>query len=229
MDNAATAEISPPPDVEATATAAETTTIICPILFWRPGHPVLSARTLPVDFGREEAMEHQALLRYMLTELLEALTATMYACTRPRSIGLAAPQIGVGLRVAVLDLATIAKEAGAPPPPQSVLELVNPRFVAGEKRRRLNESCLSLPTLDTKVDRFEEVTVAYEDRHGVSHEAKATKLFAQALQHELDHLDGRTIAERCGSGARGLLYSQLKKIRRTQFRGADAYLPGARA
>ena len=98
-------------------------------------------------------------------------------------IGLAAPQVGVGLRFAVLDLMPDEK-----PTP---LVLINPEIVAvGEELATREEGCLSLPGQYADVTRPAEVRVRYRDLDGTAHEIEGEGLLAACLQHEMDHLDG---------------------------------------
>lgn len=115
-------------------------------------------------------------------ELHERLKATCYAAN---GLGLAAPQIGVSLHVAFVDVGD-----GKP------LLLINPKIEAKEGTFRSQEGCLSIPGCSTFVTRARKVIVSYFREDGTEAEPLAARgLLAVALQHEIDHLDGRCVAD----------------------------------
>jgi peptide deformylase len=129
------------------------------------GDPRLRLVGQPVDaFGR------------YLHGLLDDLTETMRAAP---GVGLAAPQVGVPLQVAVVEVAG------------NVHELVNPRLVKGEGDDRDLEGCLSIPGYVAWVTRREKVWVVAQNRHGRKIKVNGAGLLARALQHEIDHLNGK--------------------------------------
>jgi peptide deformylase len=93
-------------------------------------------------------------------------------------IGLAANQVGVGLQVAVIELE------------EKVTELINPQIVRSSGEIVDWEGCLSIPGFVAEVKRHEKVTVKAKDRRGKEFRVKGEELFARALQHEIDHLNG---------------------------------------
>ena len=93
--------------------------------------------------------------------------------------GLAAPQVGVPLQVVVIEL-----------PEEDVITLINPEVVKSSGERGVMEGCLSLPGYRGEIKRWESVTVKGRDRHGKEIRIKAEGLLAQALQHEIDHING---------------------------------------
>ncbi|MFZ1720611.1 MAG: peptide deformylase, partial [Candidatus Moraniibacteriota bacterium] len=100
-------------------------------------------------------------------------------------IGLAAPQIGISLRLAVIEIS------------EERLVLINPTVSGHEKDRILfEEGCLSLPGKFLAIERFETVTVNYTDEHGKRQTLTTSGLLAIAIQHEIDHLDGILIVDR---------------------------------
>ena len=94
-------------------------------------------------------------------------------------VGLAAPQVGVPLRIAVIEL-----------PDEEIIVLVNPKIVKRSGERQIEEGCLSIPGYRGEIQRSEKVTVKGLDRFGREIRIKGDGLLAQALEHELDHLDG---------------------------------------
>jgi peptide deformylase len=129
------------------------------------GDPRLRLKGQPVDsFGK------------YLHELLDDLTQTMRAAP---GVGLAAPQVGLALQAAVVEVG------------DNVHELVNPRIVRGEGDDRDLEGCLSLPGYVAYVTRREKVWVVAQNRHGRKIKVAGTGLLSRALQHEIDHLNGK--------------------------------------
>lgn len=111
-----------------------------------------------------------------LGELIDDMFETMYEAD---GVGLAAPQVGVLRRVVVIDTG------------EQKMELVNPEIVTSSGRYGAFEGCLSFPGKSGYVERSEHVTVRGFDRHGNLQEIHADILGARAVEHELDHLDGR--------------------------------------
>jgi len=137
-----------------------------------------------------------------LTELVDDLAATMYDAP---GIGLAAPQVGVDLRVAVVDV--------APGEPESRLHvLVNPRIVEASGRVAGEEGCLSIPGLSERVDRPERIRLAARDLKGGAFELEAEGLLARACCHEIDHLDGILFFERLVGLRKELALRRLRKL-----------------
>ncbi|MDD4084280.1 MAG: peptide deformylase [Acholeplasmataceae bacterium] len=110
-----------------------------------------------------------------IKKLLGDMADTMYAAD---GVGLAAPQIGVSLRVVVIDVG------------EGLLELINPEILSMEGSCLNVEGCLSVPNFDGEVERAENVKLRYRDRNGKPFVIEAKGLLAIAIQHELDHLDG---------------------------------------
>ncbi|HSM09401.1 MAG TPA: peptide deformylase [Gemmatimonadota bacterium] len=128
--------------------------------------------------------------------LIDDLTDTMYA---EEGIGLAAPQVGVPLRVFVYDVQDPEIEPGA---------LINPRIVEAEGSVRESEGCLSIPGLTEIVERSARVVVEGLDREGEPVRIEADGLLSRCLQHERDHLDGVLFVDRVSPLKRKML---LKK------------------
>ncbi len=164
-------------------------------------HPILKTRAEPVASVDEG-------VRGLVDDMFE----TMYAAP---GIGLAAPQIGVGRRVVVLDVS----DKESPPAP---LALVNPEVVAtGETRVTGEEGCLSLPEIYADVERFERIFVRFQDRDGEPRELDAEGLLARCLQHELDHLDGVLFVDHLSLLRRRMLLRRLQKLQREKQRRAS--------
>jgi len=144
-----------------------------------------------------------------LRSLVSDMQATMYYA---EGIGLAAPQIGVSLRVCVLDL----RDEDDPPAGRWVL--VNPVIVeSSDEEDKAPEGCLSIPDMEDVVTRPARVTVQGLDAEGDPVEVEAEGLLARALQHEIDHLDGVLFIDRLSPFKRRAL---LKKWRKSQKEGA---------
>lgn len=160
-----------------------------PILM--PPNPMLRAKTRkvgPQDFEQVRA-------------LLPAMFATMYAAP---GIGLAAPQIGVGLRVAVVDL--------MPDNEKAPMALINPEVIrVSEDWATREEGCLSLPGQYADVSRPARVAVRYQDPEGATHELEAEGLLSVCLQHEIDHLDGILFVDHLSALKRNMLMRKLAK------------------
>jgi peptide deformylase len=119
-------------------------------------------------------------------------------------IGLAAPQVGVGLRLAVVDL--------MPRDKSEQMVLINPTIVAASKEMAVREEgCLSLPNMYADVERPAAVTVRYQDEAGVQHQVEADGLLAACLQHELDHLDGMLFVDHLSALKRNMILRRLAK------------------
>jgi len=111
-----------------------------------------------------------------IQRLIDDMVVTMQ---RTGGVGLAAPQVGVPLRVVVLQM-----------PDEEPIAIVNPQMVKRAGEREVTEGCLSLPGYYGEIKRSESVTVKGQDRQGKPIRIKAIGLMAQALEHELDHLNG---------------------------------------
>ena len=156
--------------------------------------PILKAKARAV--GPADAETVQALLPRMF--------ATMYGAP---GIGLAAPQVGVGLAITVIDL--MPDEKPAP------LALINPRVLATSAERVVREEgCLSLPGQYAEVERPARVKVRYRDQDGAEREIEAEGLLAACLQHEIDHLNGILFIDHLSLLKRNIILRRLAKERR---------------
>src|SRR3984957_5777135 len=136
-----------------------------------------------------------------LRELIPQMFATMYAAP---GIGLAAPQIGVLLRLVVIDI--------APEKIPSPIVLINPEIAAvSEALAAREEGCLSLPEQYAEVTRPAWVKVKYQDEHGAKKEIEGEGLLAACLQHEIDHLNGVLFVDYLSALKRNMLLRKLAK------------------
>ena len=155
------------------------------------GAPVLRAEAQPVESVTPEVQA-----------LVDEMIAAMYA---ERGIGLAAPQIGVGLRIFVLDLSS-GRDPGA------LHVCINPEWGERDGLQLEEEGCLSLPGFSATVARPERAVVHALDRDGVRRTLEGTGLLARALQHEMDHLDGRLYVDRLRGLNRTMILSRIRKL-----------------
>ena len=139
-----------------------------------------------------------------LDRLIDDMIETMYAAP---GIGLAAPQIGVPLRIFVVDL-SIGRD------PSGLIVMVNPEFASREGMQLEEEGCLSAPGFNATVVRPSRAVVRGLDRHGQPQEREATELLARAFQHEMDHLDGLLFIDRLRGIKRDLIVRKIKKLAR---------------
>jgi peptide deformylase len=137
-----------------------------------------------------------------LKKLVEDMFESMYAA---RGVGLAAPQIGISKRVAVIDV-TFKED------PNAKLVLVNPEIVHKEGRQRGTEGCLSLPEFREEVTRAKTVTVRAQDIDGKFFERTGEELLARAFLHETDHLNGRLYISHISALKRDLIKRKIKKL-----------------
>ncbi len=161
------------------------------------GDPRLVARNEPVVDFQDPSLA--ALVRDLLD-----------SCWAAPGYGLAAPQIGVNRRVAVVDL-SVGKD------PAQILVLVNPVVVDVSGTVRDEEGCLSFPDVLEIVERPEEVVVEAFDLNGVKAAHRGTELLARAFCHEVDHLDSRLFIERMSTLKRSLV---LRRVLKRQRKGA---------
>ena len=129
---------------------------------------------------------------------------TMYAAP---GIGLAAPQIGVALRIFVVDL-SLGRDSA------DLIVMVNPEFVERDGMQLEDEGCLSVPGFNATVVRPSRATVRGLDRMGQPHERTATGLLARAFQHEIDHLDGTLFVDHLRGIKRDLIVRKIRKLAR---------------
>lgn len=156
------------------------------------GDPVLETPAQPIEeFGTSE-----------LRELVESMFESMYAA---KGLGLAAPQIGVSKRVAVIDTS-----AGQDPAARIVL--INPEIVEQNGRQVGEEGCLSIPGFREDVKRALKVRLRAKNVEGEAFEIGGEELLARAMQHELDHLNGILFINHVSPLKRDLIKRKIRKL-----------------
>ena len=156
------------------------------------GSPVLRQRAAPVARVDDE-------VRQLVDDLFETMRAA-------KGVGLAANQVGVARRVAVVDT------GDQDPPP---LVLINPTIVAhSDDAETAEEGCLSIPEIYGEVERPLHITVEALDRDGRPYRLDVAGYKARAIQHEIDHLDGVLFLDHLSAVKRGLLLSKWKRSRK---------------
>ena len=139
-----------------------------------------------------------------LKMLVEDMFESMYAA---RGVGLAAPQIGVPLRIAVVDV-TFKED------PDAQIVLVNPEIIHKEGRHSQSEGCLSIPDFRENVSRAKIVTIRAQDLNGQFFETTGEDLLARAFQHETDHLNGKLYISHISALKRDLIRRKVRKLQK---------------
>ena len=134
--------------------------------------------------------------------LIDDMIETMYAAP---GIGLAAPQVGIGLRLFVLDL-SMGRD------PAAMHVMINPEFIERDGMQLEEEGCLSVPGFLATVARPSRVVVKGLNRQGDEHTIEGTGLMARAIQHEVDHLNGCLFIDRLRGISRDLIVRKIKKL-----------------
>jgi peptide deformylase len=155
------------------------------------GNPVLETPAAPVTaFGDE------------LKKLVEDMFESMYEA---KGVGLAAPQIGLSMRLAVIDV-TFKED------PDAKLVLANPQVLHTEGKHRQNEGCLSIPDFREPVTRAKKVTIRAQDVNGQWYEKTGEDLLARAFLHETDHLNGKLYLSHLSALKRDFMKRKIKKM-----------------
>jgi peptide deformylase len=155
------------------------------------GNPVLEKPAETITEFNEE-----------LKKLADDMFESMYAA---HGVGLAAPQIGISKRIAVIDV-TFKED------PNAKLVLVNPEIIKKEGKQSGNEGCLSLPDFRETVSRPKKVTVRAQDLEGNWFEATGEDLLARAFMHETEHLHGKLYISHISALKRDLMKRKIKKL-----------------
>jgi peptide deformylase len=162
------------------------------------GDPVLRNPTQPV--GDIDAA---------LQKLIDDMVATMYAAP---GVGLAANQVGISKRLAVIDL-TVGKKPG------NLHILINPELVELEGQVTEEEGCLSIPDFVENVTRPERVKVRFTDRNGQQRELRGEGLMARALCHEIDHLNGGLYIDHVRGFKKERILKKIQKLAKSGMWG----------
>ena len=141
-----------------------------------------------------------------LQTLIEDMFDTMYDAN---GVGLAAPQIGISLRLSVVDVEGDKKNQ---------LVLVNPEIIAAEGQATYQEGCLSVPSAYDTVIRAEKVTIRAQDRFGKPFEMTADGLLGECFQHEIDHLNGKLFIDMLSPIKKAMARKKVNKFVRQQER-----------
>jgi peptide deformylase len=155
------------------------------------GDPVLQSRASDVPAIDDD-----------LQTLIDDMIETMYAAP---GIGLAAPQVGVPLRVFVVDL-SLGRKA------EDLIVMVNPEFVDRDGMQLEEEGCLSIPGFNATVVRPTRAVLQGLDRTGQRRTVEGSGLLARAFQHEMDHLDGTLFVDRLRGIKRDLIVRKIRKM-----------------
>ncbi|HLB87026.1 MAG TPA: peptide deformylase [Terriglobales bacterium] len=158
-----------------------------------------------VKFGNpvlEKPAEPVAVFDDTMKKLIEDMFESMYAA---HGVGLAAPQIGISKRLAVIDI-TFKED------PNAKLVLANPEIIHAEGRVTQNEGCLSIPEFREPVTRARKVTIRAQDANGKWFEKTGEELLARALLHETDHLNGKLYISHVSALKRDLIKRKIRKL-----------------
>ncbi len=163
--------------------------------------PILKFGAAELQRESEPVETFDGKLRDLARDMLE----TMYAAP---GIGLAAPQVGVNLRLLVVDISA-GEEKG------NQIILVNPEILEQEGEQKGEEGCLSIPGFTAMVDRPQRIRIAGRDTRGNRVEMEARDLLARVLCHEVDHLDGILYLDRISFFKRDLIKRKIRRLIRT--------------
>lgn len=142
-----------------------------------------------------------------LQTLIDDMFETMYDA---KGVGLAAPQIGINLRLSVIDVTSDKSQQ---------LVLINPQIIAKEGEQEFQEGCLSVPGTYDTVKRAASVTISALDRYAKPYEMTASGLLGEAFQHEIDHLNGKLYIDLLSPLKRNLIRKKLEKhLRKNQVK-----------
>ena len=158
-----------------------------------------------VKFGDpvlEKPAEQVTVFDEELRKLTEDMFESMYAA---RGVGLAAPQIGISRRIAVVDI-TFKED------PDAKLVLINPEIIHKQGRHSQSEGCLSIPDFRENVSRPKKVTIRAQDVHGKLYEKTGEDLLARAFLHETDHLNGKLYISHISALKRDLMKRKIRKM-----------------
>ncbi len=162
--------------------------------------PILKFGEAPLHEPAAEVGELTPDIQRLIDDMIE----TMYAAP---GIGLAAPQVGVSLRIFVIDL-SVGRNAA------DLMVFINPRFLELEGMQLEEEGCLSVPGFNATVARPMRAVISGLDREGQERTVEGKDLLARALQHEMDHLDGKLFLDRVRGIKRDMIVKKIRKLSR---------------
>jgi len=162
--------------------------------------PILRYGEQPLHQSAADVAAFDANLQRLIDDMIE----TMYVAP---GIGLAATQIGVALRLFVVDVSAGRDRNG-------LFVMVNPTFVEREGMQLEEEGCLSVPGFNATVVRPARTSIRGFDRHGQEQTVEGKGLLARAFQHEMDHLDGVVFVDRLRGIKRDLIVRRIQKLKR---------------
>ena len=143
-----------------------------------------------------------------LHDLLDDMYDTMIA---RNGVGLAAIQVGVDIRALIINIPLEDEESGQDQPKENTLEMINPVIIEKDGSEKFQEGCLSVPGFYEEVERAKHVKVEYFDREGNKHMIEDNDFLAIAIQHEMDHLDGKVFIEKLSIMKRKKFEKEWKK------------------
>lgn len=152
------------------------------------GDKALREKNLDVKVVNEE-------IKNLAKDMLE----TMYAAP---GVGLAAPQVGIKIRMCVVDVS---------PKQDAPLVLINPKIIKGENKIAMDEGCLSFPGIYESIKRFEKVIIEFLDVNSKKQEASFSGFLAKAIQHEIDHLDAKLFIDYLPTWKRKAVEKEIKR------------------
>ncbi len=147
-----------------------------------------------------------------LHDLLDDMYDTMIA---RNGVGLAAIQVGVDQRALIINIPLEDAESGQDQPKENTLEMINPVIIEKDGKEKFQEGCLSVPGIYEEVERAKHVKVEYFDREGNKHTIEDNDFLAIAIQHEIDHLDGKVFIEKLSILKRKKFEKEWKKRHKT--------------
>jgi peptide deformylase len=147
-------------------------------------------------------------------EKLHTLLDDMYETMITKNgVGLASIQIGVPLRVLIINvpIETESEDPRVQQPKDNTLEIINPKILDSDGKTKYQEGCLSVPGYFEEIERFKFIRIEYQDRFGKRHILEDDDFLAIAIQHEMDHLDGKIFIEKLSLLKRKKFEKEWKK------------------
>jgi peptide deformylase len=166
--------------------------MLLPILKY--GAPELKRVSVPVDVFNSE-----------LEKIAKNMVETMYGAP---GIGLAAPQVGLNIRLATVDL-SVGEDKGR------LIAICNPEIISIEGEQKSEEGCLSIPEFTDTILRPKRMVVRGQDLHGDEIRIEAEGLLARCFSHEIDHLNGVLFIDHLSSVKKNLVRNKIKKLAKT--------------